>query len=318
MSQLPIFQGPKWVVLFYLAAVVHWTAHPLLAAKEPKKRVAVIAFENKSGVTSSTLSEKEEQLGNGMTEKLIEALLATQKFIVLERLDLKDVLDEQYLNATAPGSPEQQARITSAQAFIRGAITSIEDTGGRSGGIGVRGMIVGGSSRKVTVKVNIRIIDIITGQILDSQTVEGAAKSRGLGVLGGSNSGVATFSTRQKSPLNQAVDDAIIKAVERIVTRMENVPWQGCIARVSGQQIFVNAGEQENVEEGLRLRVFEKGKDLIDPETNENLGSLDEEIGLIEIEHVSPRFSVARIVNGQGFSPGNIVKPAELPAPEPE
>lgn len=45
---------------------------------------------------------------------------------------------------------------------------------------------------------------------------------------------------------------------------------------------------------------------------NENLGSLDEEIGVIEVERVEPRFSVAKIIQGQGFAPGNLVRPVAV------
>ena len=61
---------------------------------------------------------------------------------------------------------------------------------------------------------------------------------------------------------------------------------------------------------GRRLEgVFEPGEPLIDPDTNETLGSIDEEIGTIEIVRVEERFSVAKVVEGKDFAAGNIVRP---------
>src|SRR5262245_5971941 len=85
-------------------------ASPIHAAKEPKKRVAVTAFENEARNVPSEMGD----LGGGMTEKLTAALIATDKFVVLERQALDDVLKEQNLKQVAPVNPDQAARLTSA------------------------------------------------------------------------------------------------------------------------------------------------------------------------------------------------------------
>src|SRR5262245_13301994 len=98
-------------------------ATPVHAAKEPKKRVAVTAFENEAKNVPSELGD----LGGGMAEKLAAALIATDKFVVLERQALADVLQEQNLKQVAPvGKPDQEGRLTLAQALIRGVITNVE------------------------------------------------------------------------------------------------------------------------------------------------------------------------------------------------
>ena len=276
------------------------------AGKEPKKRVAVTDFENRAGYNQWN------NLGRGMAEKLIEALIATGKFVVLERIALSDVVAEQNLDRLAPVRPDQEARLTKAQALIRGVVTDIQDTGGDRGGVTLRGVRIGGKKRQITVKVNIRIIDTVTGQVIESQTTEGIAREKGLKILGRTKKGKGVdYEGERKLPVGEAADLAVVNAVEGIIDGMERIPWQGRIARVSGRQIFVNAGLRENVEPGLRLRVFEQGTELIDPRTNESLGSLDEEIGIIEIEKVESGFSLAKIIQGQGFASDNIVRPAD-------
>ena len=211
----------------------------------------------------------------------------------------------------APVNPEQVARLTTAQALIMGVITNVESDGddGDGANTGIGNLNVGIQRQSVTVKVNVRIVDTVTGQILQSKTVEGTAKKRKLNLATAFKGLRFAGKKSAKTPIDEALDDAVEQAVSQIVAGLERVPWQGAIARVSGRQIFINAGGQENVEPGLRLRVFERGKELIDTETNVDLGSLDEEIGLVEVEKVEPKFSVARIVQGQGFAPGNVVRP---------
>jgi curli biogenesis system outer membrane secretion channel CsgG len=277
------------------------------AAKEPKKRVAVTSFTNEARSYNSGWGD----LGGGMTEKLSAALIDTDKFVVLERTNLDAVLKEQNLKHKAPVNPEQVARLTTAQALIMGVITNVETDGdaGDGANTGIGNLNVGIQHQSVTVKVNIRIVDTVTGQILQSKTVEGTAKKRKLNLATVFKGIHFAGKKSAETPIDEALDDAVEQAVSQIVAGLERVPWQGAIARVSGRQIFINAGGQENVEPGLRLRVFEKGKELIDTETNVDLGSLDEEIGLLEVERVETKFSVARIVQGQGFAPGNVVRP---------
>ncbi|HEX2251722.1 MAG TPA: CsgG/HfaB family protein [Thermoanaerobaculia bacterium] len=278
------------------------------AAKEPKKRVAVTAFENRAGNY-----DKREfgDLGKAMAEKLVEVLIESDKFVVLERLALRDVLGEQELDGVVPLSPQVRSRLTSAQALIRGVVTNVETSKGAKGGLSWAGVRVGGGGSVVIVTVNVRLIDVITGQVLQSKTVTGKAKKRG-GLLQVRHGGVdLNLEGEQGLPVGQAVEQAMRAAVAGIVDGLESVPWQGSLVRVSGRRVFVNAGLRETVQPGLRLRVFEKGPPLIDPETNVDLGSLDEEIGVIEIQQVSPRFSVARVLEGRGFAPGNLVRPVD-------
>ena len=100
-------------------------AAPLHAAKEPKKRVAITAFENEAKSSVLDLGG----IGGGMAEKLAAVLMETDKFVVLERRALEDVLKEQNLKKKAPVNPIQAARLTSAQALIRGVITDVEAIG---------------------------------------------------------------------------------------------------------------------------------------------------------------------------------------------
>jgi len=276
------------------------------AGKEPKKRVAVTDFENQAG----HYQYKWGGLGGGMTEKLIEALINTDKFVVVERQALTDVLAEQNLGNIAKVEPAVIGRLTSAQAVIRGVITNVESTEGQQGRIPLGKKIrLGIKNEFVTVTINLRIIDTTTGQIIESKTVEGIAKMRGLRIRRSSSD----VSLKLNHPIGKALDDAVKQAVGQIVDGMESIPWQGSVSRVSGRQIIVNAGYQENVEVGLELRVFEQGAEIIDRGTNETLGHLDEEIGVIRIIRVEPRFAIGEIVQGRGFSQGNIVRPREGP-----
>lgn len=283
------------------------------AGKEPKKRVAVYGFENRTAKTNWEQRRIEQQMGNlgyAMAEKLMESLNKTGKFVVLDRLALDDVLAEQNLHGAAEAKPGEESRLTSAQAVIRGVITNVEVIGDEEGGLGFKKFNLNFNTTRVSIRLNIRIIDTTTGQVLQSQSVEGVAKKRGAGLSIQTEELESDLEGNRTLPLGKAADMAVEKAVAKIISGMERVPWQGRVARVTGRHVYINAGRQENVDPGLRLRVFQEGARIIDPETNEDLGTRDEEIGIVEVESVHPRFAIAKVTAGQGFARGNIVRPA--------
>lgn len=277
------------------------------AAKVPKKRVAVLGFENKSGFTRG--DRETSRLGDAMAEKLVEQLIATGRFVVLEREQLGDVLSEQDLDHRHQTQLRQEARLTTAQALIAGTITDVLETEAGEGGLRFGKTQLADKRRKVVVKANVRLIDAASGQVLSSVTVEGRAEGKGSQVQSNSKNVGVEVKTQLGGALGLAADEVIAKAVREILAGTETIPWQGSLVRVTGSDVVVNAGAEENVEVGMKLRVFEQGEPLIDPDTNETLGSLDEEIGIIEIMRVEARFSVAKAVEGKGFAAGNLVRP---------
>lgn len=289
--------------LFPVALCLFSVTEVSATGKEPKKRVAVADFQNEAGYSW----HKAGSLGGGMAEKLVEALINTGKFVVLERQDLMDVVAEHNLGSVAKVEPAVIGRLTSAQALIRGVITNVDEPESQKGGLKLGKFKIRGQNEKVTVKINLRVIDTVTGQVLQSKSVVGKAWARGVRIR--KQGGDSDVEMKRNDTVAKALDDAISEAVSQIVDGMESVPWQGSVSRVSGRQIIINAGYQENVESGLQLRVFERGAEIIDRDTNETLGRLDEAIGVIRVVRVEPRFAIAEVVEGQGIAQGNIVRP---------
>ena len=61
--------------------------------------------------------------------------------------------------------------------------------------------------------------------------------------------------------------------------------------------VYLNMGG-EKIARGQRFSVYSLGEELIDPYTGESLGAEEEEIGVIEIVDVKPKFSTARMIDG--------------------
>jgi curli biogenesis system outer membrane secretion channel CsgG len=200
-------------------------------AMGPKARVAVTRFQDKSGK-----GYKKGNIGDGMAEMLANALFSTNRFIVLERQSLDDVMKEQDLGASGRVRQETAARIgeiEGADLLIEGTITEFEPgtagAGGAAGGViplpGPGGRVVrgiggvAGGIKTSHVAMIVKVIDARTGRRLASEQVEGKATDIG-GITGMGGGGLAgVFSGYSKTPMEKAIRVAIEESVRLIVAK---------------------------------------------------------------------------------------------------
>ncbi len=273
----------------------------------PRKNIAVMDFENKAGVGS------EWNIGSGMSEMLTTALIDSDRFVVVERQAISDVLAEQDFGASGRTREAGAAKIgqmLNAQVLVRGAVTEFSTrTSGADTGVSVAGIGLGLSSSSAHVAVNMRIYDVTTGEVIDSIRCEGKATAGGL-----SASYSGAFSVNgggfAKTPLGKATQKVINEAVYKIALRMDSVPWQGKVVTIKDNTVYLNVGEKSNILPGNEFAVYRKGQELIDPDTGISLGSEDEKIGRVQILSVEDKFSKAQMVSGNigAVKRGDIVR----------
>ncbi len=192
----------------------------------PKARIAVAQFKDKTGKGWWT-----GRIGDGMADQLTTALFNSNRYIVLERAILNDVLSEQDLGASGRVRSETAApigQIEGAELLVVGAVTEFEgNASGAGGGIGgygggILGGIMGGF-RKAHMAIDMRIIDTRTSRVLAATTVEGEASDVNLGgLLGGFGSAGALaggLAGWKNTPTEKALRVCIKEAVNFVVTK---------------------------------------------------------------------------------------------------
>jgi len=188
----------------------------------PKARVAVSRFTDKTAKGWWT-----GQIGDGMAEMLTTALFNTNRYIVLERQTLQDVMAEQDLGASGRIKKETAApigQIEGAELLVTGAVTEFEPgSSGIGGGIGGGSKsIVGGilgAIKKSHIAIDLRVIDTRTSRLVAATTVEGTATDIGglTGLAGGHLGG--GLGGWHKQPIEKALRIAIGAAVDFIVSQ---------------------------------------------------------------------------------------------------
>ncbi len=195
----------------------------------PKARIAVNRFTDKTGKGWWTGA-----IGDGMSDMLATALFHTNRYIVLERQTLGDVLKEQDLGAAGrikKGTEAAIGEIEGAELLVTGAVTEFEGAqsgiGGGIGGIGGNvGRILGGIAggiKKAHMAIDVRVVDTKTSRIVAATSVEGEATDFALGgALAGAGGGGAlggALGGWSKTPTEKALRLCIQEAVKFIVSK---------------------------------------------------------------------------------------------------
>jgi curli biogenesis system outer membrane secretion channel CsgG len=196
-----------------------------------KARIAVSRFTNKTGKGWWSGA-----IGDGMADMLATSLFNTNRFIVLERQAVQDVIQEQNLGASGRVSKETAAaigKIEGAELLVMGAVTEFEPGssggGGSLSGSGIPGWggrVLGGISgafKEAHLAIDLRLVDARTSRIVAATSVEGTATDVNLGALaGGYGPSVAMAGSLggwSKTPMEKALRICLNKAVEFVVSQ---------------------------------------------------------------------------------------------------
>lgn len=208
----------KRVSYIIVALSIFLTLVPGAFAGE-KPRMGVLRFTNdtSAGWWSSSV-------GRELQDMLIAELAAMKSFKVLERKELDAVMAEQDLGASGRVSKDTRSKvgnITGAQYLVSATVSAFENkTSSTGGGLSFGGVSVGGKKAKAYMAIDLKVIDVETGEIADVRTVEATAKSGGLS-LGLRKWGVGgSLEKEKKTPTGKAIRACIMEIAEYLECSM--------------------------------------------------------------------------------------------------
>ncbi|MFA5100664.1 MAG: CsgG/HfaB family protein [Candidatus Omnitrophota bacterium] len=189
----------------------------------PKARIAVADFDVKAAKAGG-------EIGSGLKEMLVTALVNSNRFRVVERQVLDHVMQEQELAASGAAQPggAQRGQIKTADIIVTAAVTEFEPqaSGGAAGigggggvGSGVLGALLGGAMNKAHMALDIRVIDTSTSEVLAATRVQGQASDVAGGLMAGFFGGWALgggLSMYANTPMEKAIRICIIEAIRYI------------------------------------------------------------------------------------------------------
>jgi curli biogenesis system outer membrane secretion channel CsgG len=169
---------------------------------------------------------------------LTNELASTEKFKMVERKQLGAVLGEQDLGlsgAVKKSTAAKAGKMTGAQYLVTGTVSAYEENvKGSGGGIGFKGIGVGGKKEEAYIAIDLRVVDTTSGEVSFTRTVEARAGSKALAV-GINKGGVsAGFGKMEKTPAGKAIRACLIEASDYLTCAM--VEKGGCLEEYAAKE----------------------------------------------------------------------------------
>ena len=275
--------------------------------KFEKPRVAVLDFENKASFS------QQWRLSEGMRDLLVDAMLQTDRYTVLTRRELGAVLSEHDLQREPYFRQEgkiKQGRLKNLQYLIKGAVTDFAHV--RGSALRVLGSTfgIGGSGHVAVVSVTLYIIDVESGEIVASETMEGTASAGSLDFKTTYQDVVFGGKAFFRTPLGKATQEVMELCLEEIAEVVAVKQWYPSVVKVDGDHVLISGGKDRHMTLASLWSVYAPGEALIDPKTGDVLGREAGELsGLIRVKKVHDKYSEAEILEGI-FMSGQDLRPA--------
>lgn len=260
----------------------------------PRLRVAIVEFENKTTYGA--------RLGTASADILVTELGKTNRFILIERAKMDKILAEQKFGQTGavdPGTAAQMGKLLGAAAIVTGAVSQF--------GVKTRGsdvLIVQSKRQIAEAVVDVRIIDVETGQILYAESGTGEATSSS-----GTFLGLGTRSSYDEALEGKALRVAIQGLAGNVTKRLSEIVWGCHIAEVDGRTLYLDAGRRSGLELGSVLDVIQLGKEIKSPATGVVIGRKESKIGRVKVvKYFSEDGALAEVVDGRTPAKGDLCR----------
>lgn len=196
---------------------------------DEKPRIGIMRFTNHTRASWWHVTSGQE-----LQDMLIAELASTKAFSVLERKELEKVIGEQKLGASGLVNPKTASKIgnlTGAKYLVAATVSAYEEnTGGKKGGVSMFGISVGRDKESAYMAVDLKVIDVETGEIIDTRTVEGSSASSGFrlgvkNVMGFSGD----YGTKAKTPTGKAIRGCIVEISQYLECSLVNGKDDACM-----------------------------------------------------------------------------------------
>lgn len=314
-----------------VAAVLLFASFSLAQAK---KRVAVLNFDYGTVQTAvEALFGMNQDVGKGISDMLVNQLVNSGNYVVVERSAIDKVLAEQNFSNSYRADPATAAkigRLLGVNDIIVGSITQFgrDDQTRTIGGGAIGGLTgrfgIGGVQRrkaKAVVGLSARIVDVDTGQILAVAEGKGESTRSGESLLGagggGGAAGGGNYDMSSSNFANSILGEAVHQAVNGLATNLDQDAGKlptaqrtilGYVADASGNPLILNVGSNAGVHVGDTLGVYRKVRDVKDPISGKVIKTIEDKIGEVKVTEVDALSSEARFTGSSPAKVGDIVK----------
>lgn len=264
---------------------------------QPRKRLIVLPFLDAS-------DKRPEFLRENARNVFIKELNKTGEVVALDSRDIKsEVLKPAEKGEYDLKDIAKQGQSLGANAILEGKILDVR-VSRKADNVGVIRQMKSEFEAVIRVRVastrgGQEIFNTVKTVNLEEPTVRVAER-------------VETDKYLQNSPelIEAIVKDAFLDFVPQVVASLSKVSWEGRIAALNGDRIYLNVGKISGIQVGDLLKVLDQGDDVYDPESGGHIGTVPGRLkGTLEvISYFGNDGSIAVIHSGSGFKENDRVE----------
>lgn len=257
-----------------------------------KRKIALGRITNETSYGRSLLRDSAgDPLGNQVTDMLSKSLTESGAYLVFERPDISRLRDESTLTGA-------KLNIIGVDVLVIGSLTEF----GRKT-IGQSGLLSSSKKQVAFAKVDLRVVDVNTGQVLFATSGAGESSTETESTLG-FGSQASYDGTLNDSAIRQAISET----VNRLSNEMAGRPWQTFFLSIEQGRYFVAGGKSQGLKPGMLFSVQTAGEKIKSPQTGFDITLPGREIAQLRIDAnfgdtEATEGSVGSVVSGsiQGF-----------------
>jgi curli biogenesis system outer membrane secretion channel CsgG len=297
-----------------------------------KKRVAVMNFDY--GTVRTTVAQifgTDQDVGQGISDMLVEKLVNGGQYSVIERNALDKILKEQNFSNSDRADANSAAKIGAVlgvDAIIIGSITQFgrddqhTNVGGGGYGLGKFGLGgVGTSKAKAVVAISARVINTSTAEIMAAVTGKGESTRSGTSLIGagggGGGGGAGGMSMGSSNFANTILGEAVRGAVDSTAEQLNAASDKvealkhsinGVVADVTGATLILNIGKKAGVKVGDQLEISRQVRVVKDPTTGKVIKAVTDKIGQATVTDVDDDSCTATFSGAGVAKVGDVAK----------
>ncbi len=249
-------------------------------------------------------SEAARQYQTRLTNDLLVKLTNTQRFDVLDRQEVDQIMDEKSFIALTNGQniEDKLKEFDQADYLVfpsintfglriqREKVPYVDEIQIRYSGV---------------VDATLRIVDSHSGKLLAADKIR---LDKRLDV---------DDQASVEDSYARLIDDFSTALVRGIMLRLYPVRIIGAI---SNSEFYINRGEDGGLLRGDVFDVLREGQAMIDPDTGVSMGKIERKIARVRVENIEPSRSIVSLLEGGSLNTGDILRPSRqiaVKAPEP-
>ena len=268
-----------------------------LEDKGPKKRIIVLPFIDAG-------ADRPESARLKAREAFMDDLNRTEEIIALDSNQLK-VDIKQYINSGEYDLVKlaKDSQNVGVSALVEGKIIDLRIKK-ESDKIGV----VRNLKTTFEAVVRLRVLSLRSGKEIFHTVKTVAIEDDSVRIAERASSDL--FFVKNPELVTILIKDAFLDFTSQLMDSMNVVVWEGRIAALKGEKIYLNVGRISGVQVGDILKVVEDGSEIYDPEIGYHIGKVSGQVkGTLEIvSYFGQDGAVSVIHSGAGFKENDRVE----------